>query len=186
MGPDGARRKQDQAELRIGRFPFTEDRIRNFTDERKCDGRGVIALHIHERFDQLGLIDAHQFARFALEIPDPDVGQNLEGRSKSTLRQPRAAGYAAQAASLAIEKTDQAVALAEGVGAKNDGLRLLERHSFFLVGAPTLRCRSACAREISRKKIEFVTYHTQRSESIAKRAAPAFFAGFSRPAAQAC
>ena len=122
--------QQNQPEHGVGCFPFSEDRVRNFADERQGDSGGVIAVHIHKGFDQLALVDAHQLARFALEIPDADVRQDFERRSKAIFGEARAARHAAYAAGLAIEKTDQPVALAKRKGAQNNRLGLLEWHSF--------------------------------------------------------
>src|SRR5580704_1253216 len=52
-------RKKNQTELSVRRFPFPEDGVRNFADQCKSDRGRVIALHIHERFDQFALIDAN-------------------------------------------------------------------------------------------------------------------------------
>src|SRR5579864_611939 len=127
---NGTRSKQDQAELRIRRFPLTQNRIRNFADQRETDRRRIVLLHIHKRLDQFALIDAHQLPVFPLEIPDADIGEHLQGRAKAVFRKARAARDAAQAAGLAIEKADQPVPLAERKGAQNNRFRLLERHPF--------------------------------------------------------
>jgi len=129
MRPNCTRGEKDQSELRVRSFPFTEHRIGNLANQRQSDRGRVVPLHIHKRFDQFALIDANEFPRFAFKIPDADIGEHLQSRAKTALRQARSASDAAQPAGLAIEKTDQPVALAERKGAKNNGLRLLEWHS---------------------------------------------------------
>ena len=120
--------QQDQPELRIRRFPFTENRVRNFADQGEADRGRIVPLYVHERLDQFALIDANQFPGFPLEIPNPDIREHFKGRAKAALGQARAARDPAQSAELAIEKTDQPVALAERKRANNNRLRLLEWH----------------------------------------------------------
>ncbi len=83
MNPNGPRRQQDQAKVRVGSFPFSQHRVGNFADQRQSDGGRIILLHVHKRFDQFALIDANQLPRFALEIPDTDVGQHFQASSRS-------------------------------------------------------------------------------------------------------
>jgi len=120
--------QQDQPELRVRRFPFTENRVGNLTDQGETDCGRIIPLNVHERFNQFALIDANQLPGFPLEIPNPNVREHLKSRAESALRKSRPARDAAHSAGLAIEKTDQPVALAERKGAKNYRLRLLEWH----------------------------------------------------------
>ncbi len=125
MRSNRAGREQNQAELRIGRLPLAQNRVRNFADQRESHRGRVVSLHIHERLNQFALIDAHQFPGFPLEIPNADIGEQLQGRAKAIFRESRAARDAAYAAGLPIEKTDQPVALAERKSAENNRFRLL-------------------------------------------------------------
>src|SRR5579863_4697456 len=123
------RRKQDQAELRLRRFPLAQNRVGDFADQRESDRGGIIALHVHEGLDQFALVDANQLPSFPLKIPDANIGEYFQGRAKPIFGKPRAARNAAHPAGLAIEKADQTVALAERISAQNNRLRLLEWHS---------------------------------------------------------
>ena len=64
MRTNRARCQQDQTKLGVSRFPFTQNRLRDLADQRQADGGCIIQLHIHERFDQLALIDPHEVPGF--------------------------------------------------------------------------------------------------------------------------
>src|SRR6202035_687655 len=76
------------------------------------------------------LIDANQFPVLPFEVPDSNIGEDLESRTEPALGHPGPACYATQFSGLAVEKADQAIALAQRKRAQDDGFRLLERHSF--------------------------------------------------------
>ncbi len=78
MSPNGTRCQKDQAKVRVGRFPLSQHGVGNFANQSKGHGGRIILLHIHKGFDQLALIDANQLPRFALEIPDADIGQHFQ------------------------------------------------------------------------------------------------------------
>ena len=70
--------QQDQPELRVCRFPFTQNRVGNFTNQGETDRGRIVLLHVHERFNQFALIDANQLPGFPLEIPNPNVRKHLK------------------------------------------------------------------------------------------------------------
>src|SRR5216684_354445 len=80
--------KQDQTELRVRYFSLPQNRIGNFADQSKTNRGRIVPLHIHERLDQFALIDANKLPGFPLEIPNPNIRQHLQGRSKAALRKP--------------------------------------------------------------------------------------------------
>src|ERR1700688_1096282 len=53
-----ARGEENQAKLRVRRFPLADNGVRNFADQCESDGRRIVPLDIHERLDQFALIDA--------------------------------------------------------------------------------------------------------------------------------
>src|ERR1700694_730055 len=71
--------KRGQPKRRVRRFPLTQNRVRNFADQRETDRGRIVPLHIHERLDQFALIDANQFPGFPLEVPNPDISEHLKG-----------------------------------------------------------------------------------------------------------
>ena len=122
---------------------FTEHGFGHFAHEGQSQGDGVIALHIEKRFDELALIDAHQFPRLTLVKPHAHVGKRLERRAKAALGSARAAGHSAHAPCAAAEKTYQPVGLAERKAAENQRFGFANRHG--LVGAPTASSRQTRA-----------------------------------------
>src|SRR5882757_3593575 len=75
---DLAHRKQDEPEHRLGRLVLRKNQFDGFTDERKAGRELVVALGLVEGLEQLGLLDAHQFARFAFDIPELDVREQFQ------------------------------------------------------------------------------------------------------------
>ena len=81
-----------------------------------------------KRLEQLGLLDANEFAGFLLHIPDLHVGKNLKRRAVAVLQAPGPGGDAADPPGGAAEKTHQAVRLAQWECLQDDGFRLPGRH----------------------------------------------------------
>src|SRR6185437_9072440 len=75
---DRLRRKQQEPERRVGRFPIRQDCFGDFRHHCERDARRIVLENVDERFYQLALIDAHEFASLAFEKPDAHIRHALE------------------------------------------------------------------------------------------------------------
>src|SRR5260370_3855114 len=105
-----------------------QNQLRNLADHCEPRAKAVIALSLMKRLEQFRLLDAHQFARFLLDVPDLDVRENLERRAVAVAQPPRASCYAAYSSRGAPEKAHQAVRLAQWECLQDDGFRFPRRH----------------------------------------------------------
>src|SRR5712692_768808 len=128
MTPDHAGTQQHQPEGGVGGLALGEHRFGHFTQQGQAYPRGVVALHLEERFDQLALVDAHQLPRLPLIKPDADITERLKRGAEPALRPPSPARHPAQPSRGASQETDQAVRLSERVAAKDDSLRFPQWH----------------------------------------------------------
>src|SRR5260370_28778067 len=67
---DLAHREQDEPEHRLRRLMLRKNEFDGFADEREAGRELVVALRLVEGLEQLGLLDAHQVARFAFDLPE--------------------------------------------------------------------------------------------------------------------
>ena len=75
--------------------------------------QAVVALRLVKRLDQLALLNAHQIARFLLDVPELHVRKNFERGAVTILESTGAARHAANAAGSSPQKADEAVGLAQ-------------------------------------------------------------------------
>ncbi len=103
------------------------------------------------------MLNAHQVASLALDIPQLHVRKNFQGRTVTVLGAPRTRSNSTQTSRCAAKKTDQAISLAQGKGLQNDGFRFPGGHT--LVGAPTAirRLRTLLQKNANANQI---SYHT--------------------------
>jgi hypothetical protein len=165
MIADGMGNQKHQAELRIRGLAFTKDCLGNLAHKGQGDGRLILALRVQKRFQQFALVDADQVPRLPFEIPDTNMGKQLESRAEAALGQPGAPRNATHSPGLTIQKAHQAIPFPQWVTAKDNRLRLFERHSICRRADRLLRRASAQRKAIANK----FNYHTKPREAIEKR-----------------
>jgi hypothetical protein len=91
------------------------------------------------------------------------MGEHLEARAKSALRQSRPARHSPHLPVLPGQQTDEPVTFTQRIAAKHHGLSFNGWHQ--LVGAPTTR-RFKCRRPRALSNVR--TYHSAKAEAIPK------------------
>ncbi len=161
--------EQHQAKLWIGSFALTEDSLGHFAEQGQTNPGLIIALHIQKRLDEFALINANQIPGLTLKIPDTNMGEQLQSRTKAALGQPGPFGDPAQASRLAVEKADQAIPFTQREAAQNNCFRLVKRHPFL---SARRRPRSTHQQNGATKFLNFVNYHTKRHDAIENMSPP--------------
>src|SRR5258708_8672160 len=118
---DLAQREQDEPEHRLRRLMLRKNEFDGFADEREAGRKLVVALRLVEGLEQLRLLDANQVARFAFDIPELHVREQLQRGAVAILDAARATGYSTHAPRSAARKTQQAIGLAQRAGLEDDG-----------------------------------------------------------------
>src|SRR5260370_25632630 len=90
---------------------FRQNEFRNLADYRESRAQPISDLSLVKRLEQLGLLDANEFAGFLLHIPDWHVGKNLNHRAAADLQSPGPGGDTTNTPRAEPEKTHQAVRL---------------------------------------------------------------------------
>ena len=107
---------------------FRQNGFRNLSKKSQRVARRIIAKHIHERFNELALINLHELARFTLEKPNAHIRHAFERRTEPALAAPRSSRNAPHSSHASGQKTDQSVGLAERITLQNNGFRFAKWH----------------------------------------------------------
>src|SRR5256885_14784680 len=98
-----------------------QNTLRDLADYREPGAETVIALGLVKGLEQFGLLDAYQLAGFLLDIPNPDVREDLKRRAVTALKKSGPSGHTAQPPRRAAEKAHQAICFAQGKWSQDDG-----------------------------------------------------------------
>ena len=114
-------------------------------------------MEAEKRLKDFALADADQIAVLAFVEPYAEVGERLESGSEAAFGTASALGHSAKAAVIPGEQGDEAVGVAERVGAEDDGFRVVERHAL------------ARARALKKEKINTEGTEARRARSKQRR-----------------
>jgi hypothetical protein len=131
--PDGIgfQRLEDgpgEAEDSIVGLAVGQEIVEHFSDVREGDGAWVIHRGGQGGKKRVTGVEAGELAAFAVLPGGADTGEWLEGSAETLLRALGALGDSLDLAFGAGEEGDKQIGLAERVGAKDNGLGLLEGH----------------------------------------------------------
>src|SRR5208283_5987749 len=96
--------------------------------QRQSSAQAVIALRLVEGLEHFGLLDPHEVARLALDVPELRVREQFQGRAITVVQAARTCGYTPHAARRTSQETDQAIRLTQRKGLQDDGFRFAGRH----------------------------------------------------------
>ena len=121
--PQSALEEEEQA---TGSLVFLGDEISDLDHGRGGDDAVQVGAEMEERLDGRHLGDRVQVPAFIQD--EIDMGEGLEATAEAALGAPHPLGDGAELAPVRAEQNDDAIGLAEGKGAKNDALIVMERH----------------------------------------------------------